>query len=102
MLNSKDIWSLDPLVVVRTINAGVHIGELIKVENQTVQLANARRLFSWSGANTLNEVSQHGVNFDSDTKISEPVPIIMLMGVIELIPVSDQARKNLTTSRWPK
>ena len=87
------------LVVVRTYSAGVHIGKLAEREGTAVTLTDARRLWRWRGANTLNEVATHGVA-QGYTRLSEPVPTITLTQAIEVIPVSDDAKDSLTTSRW--
>lgn len=87
------------IVVVRTVYAGVHIGELIIVKGQSVTLANARRLWRWRGANTLHEVAIHGVE-DGYTRLSEPLPTIELTTAIEILPVSKAAVPSLSRSRW--
>lgn len=87
------------LVVIRTWGAGVHVGELVERNGQEAKLANARRLWRWRGANTLNEVATKGVSLDY-TRLSEPVPFIDLPTVIEVLPVSDAAVESLTSSRW--
>lgn len=86
-------------VIVRTRDAGVHIGDLVKHDGITVKLANARRLWRWRGANTLNEVATVGVSQDW-TRISEPVKSIVIVGVAEIIPTTAQARETFA-SRWP-
>lgn len=88
-----------PLVVVRTYGAGVHVGLLIEQRGQEVTLADARRLWRWRGANTLNEVAAKGVS-DDYTRLSEPVTQIGLLSALEVIPVAPEAEKSLTTSRW--
>lgn len=85
-------------VVVRTYSAGVHVGTLAELAGKTCVLKDARRLWRWTGAMTLNEVSQNGVGDDS--RISEPVPVILLTEAIEVIPCSAKARKVLGVSRW--
>jgi hypothetical protein len=85
-------------VVVRTYSAGVHMGILKECAGTAVVLADARRLHRWRGANTLNEVSQSGVGAGS--RISEPVPLILLTQAVEIIPCSAKARKVLEVSRW--
>lgn len=82
------------LVLVRTYSAGVHFGELVSHEGTEVVLLNARRLWKWSGANTLNEVSQDGVDL-SESKISKRVPSITLTEAIEIIPMSAKAAKEM-------
>ena len=74
-------------VIVRTYSAGVHIGTLKSREGREVVLTNARRLWSWSGAFTLNAVATGGVSRDN-SRISKPVPEITLLDAIEVIPVS--------------
>lgn len=84
-------------VIVRTYSAGVHCGVLQCQTGNVVRITGARRIWRWSGANTLNEIAIRGVAEAS--RISEPVPEIELER-IELIPCSDEARGNLERSRW--
>lgn len=88
------------VVVVRTYSAGVHIGEIVKRTGKEVTLKNARRLWRWRGANTLNEVATRGVD-QTHSRISEPVDEIVLTEAIEIIPCDAAAISNLTKSRWP-
>ena len=82
-------------VIVRTVSAGVHIGSIESRSGSELVLLNARRLWKWSGAFTLNKVALSGVK-RSDSRISIPVPRITLLGVIEIIPVA--AGVNLSTT----
>jgi hypothetical protein len=75
-----------PETLVRTRSAGVHIGELESVEGTSVVLRNARRLWKWGGAFTLNAVAARGVT-RAESRISVAVPKITLTEAIELIPV---------------
>lgn len=83
--------------VVRTYSAGVHMGTLAEIAGTAVLLTDARRLWSWSNAFTLNEVSQDGVGEDS--RISAPVPRVLLTQAIEVIPCSEKAKENLCRTR---
>ena len=76
-----------PEVLIRTYSAGVHIGTLLSRDGREVVLTNARRLWSWSGAFTLNAVATNGVT-RSNSRISKPVPEITLLDAIEIIPVA--------------
>lgn len=77
------------LSIIRTQSAGVHIGEVVERNGKEVKLRNARRLWRWHGANTLNEVALHGVN-RTLSRISEIVPgPIEIIEAIEVIPVSE-------------
>lgn len=81
-------------VLVRCRDAGVHIGELKEImycaggANYPVILENARRLWSWEGAFTLNAVAEKGVKRES-SRISTPVASITLLDAIELIPIAE-------------
>jgi len=85
-------------VIVRTRDAGVHTGFLIDRVGHEALLCDARRIWSWEGANTLSEVSSRGCNDRS--RISEPVEVIQVLGVIEIIPCTEEAEVNLQVSRW--
>jgi hypothetical protein len=82
------------LVIVRTYSAGVHIGTLGERSGTEATLHNAVRLWRWRGANTLNEVATKGVKRNEYTRISKPVPVIILTQVIEIIPVLDGLNFN--------
>ena len=84
-----------PEVIVRTYSAGVHIGTIKSREGQEVVLVNARRLWSWSGAFTLNAVATDGVS-RGNSRISKSVPEITLLQAIEIIPVLEGV--DLTTT----
>lgn len=77
-----------PESIVRTRSAGVHIGEVVSGEGRTVTLRNARRLWSWKGAFTLNAVAVKGVD-RGGSRISTAVPLITLTEAIEIIPVAE-------------
>lgn len=75
-------------VLIRTYSAGVHFGILIGRKGKEVHLKNARRLWSWSGALSLSEIAEKGINI-SASKISVPVEEIILTEAIEIIPISE-------------
>lgn len=80
-------------VVVRTYSAGVHYGRLKEQVGKEVILENARRLWYWRGAFTLNAVANDGIKEGS--KISAPVSEIKLTEAIEIIPTTEAAEKIL-------
>jgi hypothetical protein len=81
-------------VIVRTFSAGVHFGTLTSLYGKQVILANSRRIWSWSGAFTLSEISQAGLSVKS--RLSIAVPEIYLTEAIEVIPCSPIAAVLLT------
>lgn len=82
-------------VVVRSRDAGVFFGTLVSKDGDEVTLAAARRLWYWSGAASLSELSQSGVASPKQCKFPMPVPVMAVMGVCEIIPVSDAAGASL-------
>lgn len=85
-----------PFVMVRTYSAGVHFGYIEKRDdiNKIIKLSNARRVWSWSGAFTLSELSTEGPKNPNECKFSVEVPEIELQWV-EIIPITDEASKIL-------
>lgn len=88
---------LGTLVLVRTVSAGVHFGNLEARNGGEATITDARRIWSWKGANTLSEIATKGV--EGGSRISQPVPWILLIGVIEIIPISAEASTSLV-SQW--
>jgi hypothetical protein len=102
-ITAKKTKTVRRRVLVRTHSAGVHVGELVARKGAEVELTNARRVWRWRGANTLNEMSLKGVDSASEsnyTRISEPVKRIELIGVIEVIDVTPAAWASLRSAGW--
>ena len=89
------------LVMVRTYSAGVHYGYLKERNGKEVTLLNAVRVWYWSGAASLSQLSQEGSNKPNDCKLAIEVPEILLMEAIEIIPISEKASVNLNSiKKW--
>jgi hypothetical protein len=82
-------------VIVRTYSSGVFAGELVKKEGQEVTLKNARRLWFWAGAASLSQLAVEGTKTPQDCKFPVEVPEVHLLQAIEILTVSDQARKSI-------
>lgn len=91
---------LGQYVVVRTYSAGVHVGTLAKRDGKEVTLTDARRIWSWKGANTLHEIAAAGVAKGS--RISEPAQEVLLTEAIEIISATKAARASLAAAGWAK
>lgn len=85
-------------VLVRTYSAGVHLGTLVSLEDTRVILKDARRLWYWSGAFTLNAVAEKGIDF-KNSKISIAVPEIVLTQAIEVIPITENLIEVFKTAK---
>ena len=86
-------------VIIRSDKAGVFYGELVNKEivgdKLMVEMKNARRIFYWSGAASLSQLAVDGAKRPGDCKITLPVNAITVLGVIEIIPMTDEAKENL-------
>jgi len=89
-----------PYVIIRTYAAGVHMGYLKGKEStlagMEVELINSRRLYSWSGALTLSDLSTIGTSKPDQCKFTLEIPKINLVA-IEIIPVSENAFISLNS-----
>lgn len=83
-------------VIARCYSAGVHAGEVVSVDGETVVLKNSRRLWSWKANDgvALSGVAQAGLTAEK-SKLDLMNPIIYLTGVCELIPCSDKAKESI-------
>ena len=88
------------ICIVRTYSAGVHFGAVESQNGKEVTLVAARRIWSWRGANTLNEIALRGVG--NGSRISEAVEAVVLTEAIEIIPCADAAIKSLSAAGWAK
>ncbi len=90
-------------VMVRTYSAGVHFGELIEKAGQQAILKDSRRVFYWTKACSLSQLSQEGSGDIDKCQIAMVVPEILLDRIIEVIPLSKVAEKQLFGANvWKK
>ena len=86
---------IDQKVIIRAAEAGVFFGTLVEKEGNEVTLKDCRRLWYWNGAASISEIALSGVAFPRDCKFSVAVPSITVLGVIEIIPCTEQAIQNI-------
>jgi hypothetical protein len=82
-------------VIVRTHSAGVFAGEIESRNGQEVVLLNARRIWYWAGAASLSQLAVMGTSKPQDCKFPCPVPRVELLQAIEILDVTDTARKSI-------
>lgn len=82
-------------VIVRADRAGVFFGTLADKQGTEVELHNCRRLWFWSGAASISELAVYGVKYKNASKFTVSVPSIVITGVIEVIPCTDDAIENI-------
>ena len=81
--------------IVRTYSAGVFAGYLDKVEGDVATLKNARRLWYWDGAASLSQLAEEGTSKPENCKFPQPVKEIILRNWVEIISVSEVAKKSI-------
>lgn len=95
--------SRNDYVIVRTYSAGVFAGELVRRDGKEVELRNARRIWYWAGAASLSELAQRGTSKPSECKFPAPVDRVILTDAIEILSVTDIARKSIEeVTVWTK
>ena len=85
-------------VIVRTYAMGVFAGTLDPSSTESLKiLCNARRLWQWSGAASLSQLSQEGVKNPGGCKFPVEVPRVELTSPngFEVLDVSEAARVNI-------
>lgn len=86
-------------VIVRCKEAGAFYGVITRKENTPagviVEMEECRRLWYWDGAASLSQMALEGVKRPSECKFTAPISQITLIGVIEIIPVTQEAEANL-------
>lgn len=87
---------LFPYVIVRTYSAGVFVGYLESRNGQEVILRNARRIWYWSGASSLSQLSVDGVSDPQNCKFPCEVDRVELLQAIEILDVTETAKENIS------
>lgn len=82
-------------VIIRADRAGVFFGTLKEKNGSEVVLTNCRRIWYWSGAASLSQLAMEGVKRPDICKFTVVVPTIMILGVIEIIPCTEEAIKSI-------
>lgn len=86
-------------VIIRSYGAGVFYGTLNEVEKAEdkycVELLACRRLWYWSGAASLSQLAAEGVKNPKNCKFTVTVDSLVISSVIEIIPTTEEAQKNI-------
>ena len=83
-----------PYRIVRTRSAGVFAGYLVLLDGTSVKMTEARRIWFWSGAASLSQLSVDGTSNPKECKF--PVPVnVQLYDVIEILEVTEKAKKSI-------
>ena len=82
-----------PFVIIRSYGAGVFAGYLSERcdKHQRVTMDGCIRLWRWTGA-TLSQVARDGIAGTGENRFSVPTDNHIILGVVEIIPTTEQAR----------
>lgn len=81
--------------MVRTYSAGVFAGYIESRNGKEAVLRHARRIWYWSGAASLSQLSTDGTCEPNKCKFPTPVDKVTLTEVIEIIPITEKAKKSI-------
>jgi len=85
--------------IIRTYSAGVFMGEIDETtrsaDGKRAIVKDARRLWYWSGAASLSQLAMDGTTNPKQCKFPIAVPQVELMEIIEVIPITDGAKKSI-------
>ena len=99
LLNNEQVTGLKEMAenysIVRTYSAGVFAGYIESREGKEVVVANARRLWRWSGAASLSQLAVDGTSNPGDCKFPVAVEKVILTEVIEIIPCTQKAKDSI-------
>ena len=82
-------------VIIRADRAGVFFGTLKEKNGNEVTLSDCRRLWCWYGAASLSHLAVEGTKDPNNCKFTIVVPTITILGVIEIIPCTEEAVKSI-------
>lgn len=88
-------YPINQIVIVRADRAGVFFGTLAEKEGNEVKLTNCRRIWYWDGAASISELAVSGVTLPDRCKFAVAVQSITILGVIEIIPCTEEAVKSI-------
>ena len=77
--------------IVRSVEAGVFYGEITGKDGNEITMKNARCLWYWSGAASLNQLARDGVKNPRDCKFTVAVDELVIMSACEILPCSEEA-----------
>ena len=82
--------------IVRTYSAGVFAGYIESRNGREVVMTKARRLWSWAGAASLSQLATDGTSNPTGCKFPCEVDRVELLEVIEILDVTQKAKKSIS------
>ncbi len=81
--------------IVRCQGAGVFMAVVVERKGTEATLRDSRRLWYWAGAASLSQLAVEGTKKPDECKFPIAMPEQEVTGVLEVIPVTDAAKKSI-------
>lgn len=81
--------------IIHCEKAGVFFGHIKDRNGDEAVLTDVRRIWYWEGAATLSQMAMEGVKKPEACRFTVTVPEMTVLGVIELIPCTDEAVQSI-------
>lgn len=81
--------------IVRTEKAGVFFGEVVSRNGSEVSMKDVRKVWYWDGAAAVEQLATDGTKKPNQCKITVAVSEMEILGVIQVIPCTEEAAKCL-------
>ena len=81
--------------MVRTYSAGVFAGYIESRNGKEAVLRDARRIWYWVGAASLSQLATDGTSKPNSCKFPCTVDKVILTEIIEIIPITEKAKKSI-------
>jgi len=93
--------------IIRSYGAGVFVGYVVEknaeLNGVNVTIKNAKRIHYWDGACSLTQLALDGTKSPQNCRITDSVVSQFVADVIEIIPLSQKASKNIDEVKiWKK
>ena len=81
--------------IIRCNEAGVFFAHIKERNGGEAVLTDCRRIWYWKGAASISQIAMEGVKDQRLSKFTVTVPEMTVLGVIEIIPCTEQAVKSI-------
>ena len=85
-------------VIVRADKPGVFFGKLIHRDGQEVLMQNARKIFRWEGAGSVEQIACDGVSAEG-SKITCEIEQMLIFGADQILPCAAASIANLKAQK---
>lgn len=89
--------------IIRCDRAGVFFAKIAERRGAEADLVDCRRLWYWDGAASLSQLATEGVKAPENCKFTVTIPAMTVLGIIEIIPCTDEAVRSINGVRaWKR